>query len=230
MDGVHDLGGMQGFGLVEREEHEPVFHAPWEAAVLAIMRATWGRGCYNLDEFRHAIERMKPAEYLAATYYEKWLDGITRLLIEKGVVTPEEIAGRAAFFRAHPDAPAAAALRGPLPESIPFDPGFMQGVIRDTGVTPRFVPGDRVSTRVIHPRGHTRLPRYARGKRGLVHLVHGVHVFPDANAHGLGESPQPLYSVRFEARELWGDAAEPNQWVHLDLWESYLEPGRPANG
>jgi nitrile hydratase len=82
----------------------------------------------------------------------------------------------------------------------------------------------------MHPRGHTRLPRYARGKRGLVHLVHGVHVFPDAHAQGLGESPQPLYSVRFEARELWGDAGEPNQSVHLDLWESYLEPGRPANG
>jgi nitrile hydratase subunit beta len=230
MDGVHDLGGMQGFGGVEREANEPVFHAPWEAAVLAIMRAGWGRGCFNLDEFRHAIERMRPAEYLTATYYEKWLDGITRLLLEKGVVKPEEMENRAAFFRARPDASAAAALQGPLPARVPFDPAFVQGVTRETGARPRFSPGDRVVTRVMHPRGHTRLPRYARGKRGLVHLVHGVHVFPDTHAHGLGESPQPLYSVRFEARELWGDTGEPNQWVHLDLWESYLEPGRPANG
>ena len=91
---------------------------------------------------------------------------------------------------------------------------------------PRFAVGDRVITREMHPRGHTRLPRYARGKRGIIHLVHGIHVFPDTNAHGLGEMPQALYSVRFEARQLWGDTAEPNQWVHLDLWESYLEPGR----
>ena len=98
--------------------------------------------------------------------------------------------------------------------------------MRETGARPRFAPGDPVITRTIHPRGHTRLPRYARGKRGVIHRLHGVHVFPDSNAHGLGEQPQPLYSVRFEARELWGDTAEPNQWVHIDLWESYLEPGR----
>src|SRR6266542_2261481 len=196
MDGVHDLGGMQGFGRVEREDKEPVFHAPWEAEVLAMMRADAGRGLYNIDEFRHAIERMRPADYLAATYYEKWLDGIARLFVEKGVVTEAEMQARTAFFAARP----------------------------------RFAPGDPVITRDIHPRGHTRLPRYARGKRGVIHRLHGVHVFPDSNAHGLGEQPQPLYSVRFEARELWGDTAEPNQQVHLDCWESYLLPGRYANG
>ena len=98
--------------------------------------------------------------------------------------------------------------------------------IRETGATPRFVPGDPVRTRAMHPHGHTRLPRYARGKRGVVHCCHGIHVFPDTNAHGEGEQPQPLYSVRFDARELWGESAEPNQAVHIDLWESYLLPGR----
>jgi nitrile hydratase beta subunit len=226
MDGIHDLGGMQGFGPVERERDEPVFHAPWEAAVLAMMRAGGGSGVFNIDEFRHAIERMRPADYLAATYYEKWLDGITRLYVEQGVVTEAELDARREFFAERPEAPARAALDGPLPERVPFDPGWVHDVIRKTGAEPRFAPGDPVVTRNIHPRGHTRLPRYARGKRGLIHLVHGVHVFPDANAHGRGEQPQPLYSVRFPARELWGADAEPNQHVHLDLWESYLEPGR----
>jgi len=226
MDGVHDLGGMQGFGPVEREEHEPVFHAPWEAAVLAMMRAGGGRGLFNIDEFRHAIERMRPAEYLSASYYEKWLDGIARLFVEKGAVTEPELLARTEFFRTRPEAPATAALQGPPPARVAFNPGWTQDVVRQTGARPRFAAGDRVVTRHIHPRGHTRLPRYARGKRGVIHLVHGVHVFPDSNAHGLGEQPQPLYSVRFEASELWGEDAQPNQRVHLDLWESYLEPGR----
>lgn len=226
MDGIHDLGGMQGFGHVEREENEPPFHAPWEAAVLAIMRAGGSRGLFNIDEFRHAIERMEPAHYLASSYYERWLDGIARLLVEKGVVTEEEMKARVAFFGARPDAPATAALQGSLPEGVTADPGWRQASARETGARPRFAPGDPVVTRSFHPRGHTRLPRYARGKRGVIHRLHGIHVFPDTNAHGLGEEPQPLYSVAFEARELWGEAAEPNQRVHLDLWESYLLPGR----
>jgi nitrile hydratase len=226
MDGVHDLGGMQGFGPVEREENEPVFHAAWEAAVLAMMRAGGARGLFNIDEFRHGIERMTPADYLRASYYEKWLDGVSRILVEKGVVGVPELAARRAFFEARPDAPATAALAGPLPPRPPSNPGWVQDAIRETGAAPRFAPGDPVRTREIHPHGHTRLPRYARGRRGVIHRCHGIHVFPDTNAHGLGEQPQPLYSVRFDARELWGEAAEPNQAVHIDLWESYLLPGR----
>ena len=225
MDGVHDLGGMQGFGPVEREENEPAFHAEWEAAVLAMMRAARGRGCFNIDEFRHGIERMAPAHYLRATYYEKWLDGVTRLLLEKGVIGAEELTARRAFFESKPDEPATAALRAPLPPRGAFNPGRIEDVIRQTGATPRFTAGDPVVTREIHPWGHTRLPRYARGKRGVVHRFHGIHVFPDTNAHGRGEQPQPLYSVRFDARELWGEAAEPKQAVHIDCWESYLQPG-----
>ena len=225
MDGVHDLGGMQGFGPVEREEDEPVFHAAWEAAVLAMMRAGGARGLYNIDEFRHGIERMAPAHYLRATYYEKWLEGVTRVLMEKGVIGAEELAARRAFFEQRPDASATEAVPGALPARVPANPGWVQDVIRDTGAAPRFAPGDPVLTREMHPRGHTRLPRYARGKRGVIHCCHGIHVFPDTNAHGAGEQPQPLYSVRFEARELWGESAEANQAVHIDLWESYLLAG-----
>ncbi|HEX4994734.1 MAG TPA: nitrile hydratase subunit beta [Methylomirabilota bacterium] len=226
MDGVHDLGGMQGFGPVEREENEPTFHAAWEAVVLAMQHAGRARGLFNIDEFRHGIERMAPAHYLSATYYEKWLEGITRLLVEKGVVGAEELATRRTFFEDKPDAPAAAPLSGPPPARGASNPRWAQDFIRETGATPRFAPGDPVRTREMHPHGHTRLPRYARGKRGVIHLCHGVHVFPDTNAHGRGEQPQPLYSVRFDARVLWGESAEPNQVVHIDLWESYLLPGR----
>src|SRR5262249_4009712 len=224
MDGVHDLGGMQGFGPVERESDEPAFHAPWEAAVVAMMRAGGSRGIFNLDEFRHAIERMEPARYLAASYYEKWLDGITRLYVEEGLTTEAEGPARIDFFRQRPDAPAP--LTGALPERVPVNLNWVQDVVRETGAPARFKPGDRVVTRVMHPRGHTRLPRYARGKHGVIHRVHGIHVLPDTNAHGRGESPQALYSVRFEARELWADTAEPNQSVYVDLWDSYLDPAR----
>ena len=226
MDGVHDLGGMQGFGPVEREENEPTFHAAWEAAVLAIQHACRARGLFNIDEFRHGIERMAPAHYLRATYYEKWLEGVTRLLVEKGAVGAEELATRRVFFEEKPDAPAAATLSGSAPPRGASNPRWAQDFIRETGAAPRFAPGDAVRTREMHPHGHTRLPRYARGKRGVVHCCHGIHVFPDTNAHGQGEQPQPLYSVRFDARELWGESAEPNQTVHIDLWESYLLPGR----
>jgi nitrile hydratase len=173
---------------------------------------------------------MAPASYLGVTYYEKWLDGITRLLAEKGVVTAEELERRQAFFRERPDAPARAAVEGTPPPPPPVDRSW-QSFIRDSKAPPRFSAGDAVVTRHHHPHGHTRLPRYARGKRGVIARFHGVQVFPDAHAHGLGERPQPLYSVRFDAVELWGESAEPNATVHVDLWESYLEPaGGVARG
>lgn len=220
MDGVHDLGGMHGFGPVEREENEPVFHADWEKTVLAIQRVTLGTD-YNIDEFRHSIERMDPAHYLASSYYEHWLDGIARLLVEKGVISADEMAARAAHFRARPDAPAMA-VAPPAGAARPRPAA--ETSFRPSTAPPRFAVDDRVTARNLHPRGHTRLPRYARGKPGVIAALRGCHVFPDAHAHGLGERPEHLYSVRFDARILWGDAAEPNQRVHLDLWESYLEP------
>ena len=123
MDGVHDLGGMHGFGPVEREPDEPVFHAPWEAVVVAIRRSRAMGRFFNIDEFRHGIERMDPAHYLGSSYYERWLDGLARVLVEKGVVTLEELEERAASFRARPEAPAAGAGRGPRGARIPDDAG-----------------------------------------------------------------------------------------------------------
>ena len=223
MDGVHDLGGMHGFGPVDREGSETPFHGAWEPAVHAMVQAGRMHGVFNIDEFRHAIERMNPSAYLGVTYYEKWLDAFARLLVEKGVVAPEELERRQTFFQERPDVPARAAVAGPLPDRAPVSPDW-QSFIRASRVPPRFKVGDAVVTRRAHPHGHTRLPRYARGKRGVIALFHGIHVFPDTHAHGLGEEPQPLYSVRFDAVELWGESAEANAALHLDCWESYLEP------
>jgi nitrile hydratase len=225
MNGVHDMGGMQDFGPVEREANEPVFHADWEATVYAINRAMRQAGINNIDESRFAIERMDPADYLASSYYERWLDAEIRILLEKGVISGQELDAREQFFTEQPDAPATAALAAPPP--VPHEPFSVPVPTyeREPAAPPRFAAGDRVVTRNTQPKGHTRLPRYARGKRGVIDSNHGTYVFPDVNALGLGEQPQPLYSVRFAASELWGDTAEPNQSVNIDLWESYLLPG-----
>jgi nitrile hydratase beta subunit len=220
MNGAHDLGGMHGFGPVVREENEPVFHADWERTVYAVTGAVRAQRLVNIDEFRHGIERMPPAEYLASSYYARWLSGVQRLLIEKGVVTEEELGARVGLLRDNPNTPLPRREDPALIERL--RPRTSRPSYEREGAAPRFQVGDQVITRNVHPRGHTRLPRYARAKRGVIHASHGCHVFPDAHAHGLGEQPQPLYTVRFEARELWTDSAEPNQLVHLDLWEPYL--------
>jgi hypothetical protein len=155
MDGVHDLGGMQGFGPVEREQNEPTFHAAWEAVVLAMQHAGRLGLLYNIDEFRHGIERMAPAHYLRATYYEKWLEGMTRVLLEKGVVGAEELTARQVFFEQKLDAPATAAFPGPPRPRGASRPASLMDFIRETGAPPRFGPGDAVLTRAMHPHGHT---------------------------------------------------------------------------
>lgn len=225
MNGIHDLGGMHGFGPVEHDPHEPPFAHDWEPAVIAIQRATRGRGdgLINIDEFRHGIERMDPAHYLASSYFEHWLDGIARILAEKGIVESAALAERVAYFEERPEARAADALTAPppAPTERPRDP-FRRSSWRESDTPPRFAPGDAVRARTTAPQGHTRLPRYIRGKQGVIEAFRGVHVFPDTNAHGLGEQPQPVYSVRFTARELWGVDAEPNHTLNIDLWESYL--------
>lgn len=222
MNGVHDLGGMHGFGPVRREENEPVFHAPWEQRVFACMLATTGQRLFNIDEFRHGIERMDPARYLAASYYERWLHSVETNLVEKGILSREELEQRAALLRERPDAELPRREDPQLRETLM---AFIRRRPAPRELQPaRFAVGDVVLTRNIHPSGHTRLPRYARGKRGVIHALHGIATFPDTHAHGLGRQPQMLYNVRFDARELWGESAEPNQCVYLDLWESYLEP------
>jgi nitrile hydratase len=222
MDGIHDLGGMHGFGPVDREENEPPFHGRWEAAVVALMRAGRAAGVYNIDEFRHGIERMVPATYLGSTYFERWLDGITRLFVEKGVVSADEVAAWTTRFAERPDTALPAAA--PAPTWRSHEAPEPVSSFREPSAPPRFVVGAVVLTRETHPTGHTRLPRYARGKRGVIAAHRGCHVFPDTNAHRRGEAPQHVYGVRFDARELWADAAERNAPVYLDLWESYLLP------
>jgi len=217
MNGVHDMGGMHGFGPVEPEVNEPIFHTDWEARVFAMVQEIRRQGYYTIDASRYGIERMPPAEYLRASYYERWLASLEFNLILETLLTNDELEARIDNLREHPDAPlpGTAIASPPPPRAHPPSP---------PPPAPRFTVGDEVVTRNEHPVGHTRLPRYARGKRGVIQRSYGPQTFPEASAHGLGEQPQPLYNVRFDARELWGDSAEPRQTVSLDLWDSYLQP------
>jgi nitrile hydratase beta subunit len=223
MNGAHDMGGMHGFGPVVREENEPVFHEDWERTVYGMQRAIRSRGLINIDESRHGIERMPPAEYLAASYYERWLSSLERNLIDKGIITAEELASRVELLREHPETPTP---RRDDPELLALltAPSDARALYAREGSPPRFAAGDRVVTRNVHPAGHTRLPRYARGRHGIIHEVRGCYILPDAHAHGQGEQAQPMYTVAFEGAELWGTSTEPHERVHIDLWESYLEP------
>jgi nitrile hydratase subunit beta len=218
MNGVHDMGGMHGMGPITPETDEPVFHEPWEGRVFALNRATAALGKWNMDASRHSIERIPPADYLRMSYYEKWLAGLVTRLEESGLVTPAELeSGR--------PAPGAAKATPPLTaERVVATVAERGWFERPVNAPPRFAIGQSVRAMKINPTGHTRLPRYARGCIGIIDRVHGAHVFPDGNAHFRGENPQHLYSVRFSARELWGDAAPPRDAVYIDLWEDYLEP------
>jgi len=217
MNGVHDMGGMHGFGPIEHEENEPAFHASWEGRVDAMNRAMGAWLRWNLDQTRFARESIPPAQYLRMSYYEKWFTALQAQMLDAGLITREELAA----VKAAPGTPKATPA---MPLSKIDLAKHRASFTRDVQVAPRFTLGDRVRTRVIHPTGHTRLPRYARGKTGVIARLHGVHVFPDTNAHGQGEQPCPLYAVRFEARELWGGVAAARDAVHLDLWERYLDP------
>jgi nitrile hydratase len=217
MNGVHDMGGMHGFGAVAPEAGEPVFHERWEARALALTLAAGAWGRWTLDASRYARERIPPADYLHMSYYEKWIAGLSTLLVEARLVTREEIAnGRAAAGAAKSTPPLKA-------DRVPASLAHGGATERTVLVEPIYSPGMTVRAHNINPVGHTRLPRYARGRVGTVTRHHGAHVFPDSNAHGLGEQPQHLYQVRFEGRELWGETN--NSAVYIDLWESYLEPG-----
>ncbi len=203
VNGAQDLGGMMGFGPVVPEPDEPPFHAEWEKRVLAMTLAAGATGRWTIDASRHARECLPPAEYLSSTYYEIWATALERLLVDTGMVTDDELAdGRAAG----PGVPLARVLA-----AAEVDPVLAAGTPYDRPVPAqaRFAVGDRVRTRVMNPTGHTRLPRYARGKAGVVERAHGGFVLPDTNAHGAGEHPEWVYGVRFEARELWGADADP---------------------
>ncbi len=218
MNGIHDLGGLTCFGPIEREADEPVFHDDWEGHVFALSiasSATFG----PIDRRRHALETLDPVLYLSSSYYERWLARLENLTITDNLLSEQElVSGKSSSPAARSASPLDAdAVESIVEEGIPTN--------RDTGrVTPCFSVGDRVRARNIQPVGHTRLPRYVRGRVGVIARHHGSHCFPDTNAHGRGENPQPLYSVGFDVSELWGPAASSRDRLFLDLWEDYLEP------
>jgi nitrile hydratase beta subunit len=224
MNGAHDLGGMHGFGPVVLEPDEPVFHAEWERRVFALALAmpVWRR--WNIDTLRFAREQMPPAEYLATTYYEHWLWGLEQLLERDGLVTRTDIDQRVregGHPTAQPLTPKPGALR---PDGVARLLRNRRAARLDDPVPPKFKAGDTVVARNMTPVGHTRIPRYVRGRRGVVDRDHGVFIFPDTHAAGLGRKPQHVYSVRFQAQELWGPDGHPRDAIYVDLWDDYLDP------
>ena len=221
MDSIHDLGGREGFGPLEREADEPPFHARWEAAVFAMMFATGRAGATgNADRFRHAIERIDPAAYLSHGYYGRWLGGIETLLVEAGVIDRDALTARARQLGAPLDARIASRPQQPPDRVAPAtDPSSR----RSLAEPPHFEVGDAVRTARHGSAGHTRLPAYARGRRGTIAAWHDGWIFPDTHAHGAGEQPAHLYTVAFPAQELWGMEADPRATIRLDLFEPYLE-------
>jgi nitrile hydratase subunit beta len=217
MNGAQDLGGMMGFGQVLAEPDEPVFHADWEKRVLALTLAVGALGEWNIDMGRHARESLHPVDYLSSSYYEVWLAGLEKLLVARGLATPGELEKGRALGPSRPTKPplAAGAVVRVLAEGTSYD--------RPQTSPARFSVGQVVRALNVHPSGHTRLPRYVRGRRGRIEKVHGAFVFPDDNAQGLGENPQWLYSVRFSGAKLWGADGDRNADVSVDAWESYLD-------
>lgn len=218
MNGVHDMGGMQGFGPIRPEKNEPVFHARWEGRITAIWYAVGAWRKWNTDFGRQTRESIPPAEYLALGYHQVRYEQTVAVLASSG------LAARAEIERGRP-------VKTAQKATPPLAPGGVAAWFaggnpkrRDVAVAPTFRVGERVRGRNIHPPTHTRLPRYARGKVGVVERDHGVFVFPDSNAQGLGEKPQHVYSVRFAARELWGQQAPPKDTVIVAMWDDYLEP------
>jgi nitrile hydratase len=222
MDGIHDLGGKHGFGSVSVERDEPAFHARWEASVFAMLGVAGAVGALrNSDQFRHAIERIDPAAYLTHGYYGRWLGGLETLLVESGVIERGELERRVRELGGDPGA-LVAARPARTPDAIGYASAQSHSQ-RPLVAGPKFGVGDQVRPVAHAVPGHTRLPAYARGRIGTVVALHGGWVYPDSNAHGRGENPQHLYTVAFDAAELWGVHAEPGMCVHLDLFEPYLE-------
>jgi nitrile hydratase subunit beta len=224
MNGIHDVGGMDGFGKIMyvKEKDDPYFTYDWEKLAFGLLLGTAGQGMLNLDEFRHGIERMRPVDYLTSTYYGHWIATVATNLVGKGILSDEELEARTRTFLENPDIKI---QRREDPNLVELMEQVMKhGVspVREVSSPPRFEVGERIKTRNIHPTGHTRFPRYARDKYGVIDEVYGAHVFPDDSAHGKGENPQYLYRVRFEAEELWG--VKQKDSVYIDLWEGYLEP------
>lgn len=223
------MGGMQGLGPVQPEDNEPVFHAHWEGRVYAVNRALRACGKWNLDAWRFEIEQLPAAGYLRMSYYERWFAINCSLALKHGLITKAELS-RILNSDASTLVATTAAQR-PAPEGVApaltaaMAPSFLfRNVAAGPAVEPLFTAGQNVRARNMHPVGHTRLPRYARGKTGAIVRDHGVYEFPDTNSRFAGAKWQHVYAVRFAARELWGPDATPRDTVHIDLWDDYLEP------
>lgn len=217
MNGVHDMGGMHGFGKVEPEPNEPAFHAPWEGRVLAVQRAMRFTRAWNIDMSRDAQERLPARVYLSASYYQRWALGMERNALERGLIDADEIAAGHAL---RPGKPVERVMT-----KSDIGQAFTRGSFgRPPGQPARFKPGDWVRAKNINPPSHTRLPRYARGRDGVIEAVRGCHVFPDSVTTGGGENPQWLYTVVFDGRQLWGPNADPTLTVSVEAFEPYLEP------
>jgi nitrile hydratase len=218
MNGPQDLGGQMGFGPVAPEKDEPIFHTEWEKRALGVTLATGAFGAWNIDESRHARETLPPAEYYSSSYYQIWIKGLEKLLQRHGFISAADLAaGKAVDGTAPPKRVLKAAdVAATLARGGPCD--------RPVETAARFKAGDKVRTKNFNPTGHTRLPRYARAKSGVVEAVREGYVFPDTNAHHKGEDPQWLYTVVFDGLEIWGEGADPTLTVSIDAWESYLEP------
>lgn len=227
MNGVHDLGGTDGLGPVVVEQDEPTWHAEWEKAVFAMFPASFRAGYLNVDMFRHGMEQIPPADYLLSTYYEHWLHSISHHAARAGAVDLDELDRRTRHYLDHP--------HEPLPErSDPDLLGFIDAAVkhgapagRESDTPARFAVGDRVRVIDSSPYGHTRRAGYIRGKTAEITAAHGTYIYPDTAGNGGPENPQHVYTLRFDAAELWGaEHAEPNATVYFDVWEPYLEVAR----
>jgi nitrile hydratase len=217
MNGVHDMGGMDGFGKVEVEANEPTFHERWEGRVMAMVRAMGAAGAFNIDMSRFAQERLPPHIYLAVSYYQRWFLGLELNLVTRGFVTASELASGQAREPAKP-------LKNGKLRAEDVGRVMVRGKYERAPQAPaKFRPGDRVRAKNMHPSTHTRLPRYTRGHVGIVERVLGCQVYPDSAAIDRGDDPQWLYTVVFDATELWGPDADPTSKVSIDAFEPYLE-------
>jgi nitrile hydratase len=222
MNGVHDMGGLQVFGPVQLECDEPLFHADWERRALGLTLAMGASGQWNIDLSRSARESLPPAVYLSSSYYEIWIRGLERLMLQRGLVTAEELR------LGEPVEPSRSLARVLRPEAVDATLARGSPTTRSGSQPARFAMGDRVRALNVHPQGHTRLPRYVRGKLGTVALVHGLHVFADRHASTapgapFDDRPEWLYTVVFSGTDLWGPSAELGTQVSVDAWEPYLE-------
>ncbi len=221
MNSIHDIGGMDNIGSVNIEKDEPVFHEDWEKRVYAMTLATMGAGIFVTDEVRYMTETIPPADYLTFSYYEKWLYSLEHMMLKKNMVSREELES------GEVSAPElTAGIEAASLERMAYGMKNRMPVFVDADIPPMFRAGDAIIARNINPPHHTRIPRYIRGRRGVVEMDHGIFLLPDTNAHGGPDKPQHVYSVRFSARELWGEDAPANDSLYIDLFDDYMDPDK----